>query len=1134
MQTLLFDALMGHLKKKKHIPASIKNILEQKSPLTISGLQSSFLTVFLAAIYRFHQKSMAVVVPSEREAEDLVRDFETLGVPALQFPWYGVMPYSPVPENSAVFGQRMRFLSSLLQAKDTPAVFVIPVRSVMSAVPPPDWFQAHTLSIRCGMSFDPRTVVEKLVSFGYVRVKQVGIRGEFALRGEVLDIFPPGYQDAVRIVFSFDTVEAIRLFDISSQTSLQAKTGTLSKISVYPVKEILWDTERIDILRERLRSTTQFPDDGRDILQTLTDFRRMEREELFYPLSFSRLHSVFEYFDSDTILFLAEHERLFSAAEGVAKEYSSLHRQTRTEGRFPLPEDILLDFGESLPEIAIACKMLPGEQPADIHFSYNGPRSFFGNLEYVQQEISTMIDAGYRVVIGTENERQAARVSHMLADLAVEVVPENLQNGFSLPDSKIALIQEHEIFGRRKRAPAGVRKAQSKAIETFIELEPGDLVVHVNYGIGRFCGIQRICAAGNERDYVHLEYAGDEFIYIPIEQVNLVQRYIGQDGDSARLDRIGGKSWENRKTKVKKSVEELAERLLALYSKRRKIQGFRFPPDANWQAEFEAAFPYQETPDQLQCIEEVKADMEEAFPMDRLICGDVGFGKTEIALRAAFKAVTAGKQVAFLAPTTILVEQHYENLESRLARFPVRVGMLSRFVSAVEQKKVIAGIKDGSVDIVIGTHRLLSRDVFFKDLGLMIVDEEQRFGVKHKERLKEIRTAVDSLSLSATPIPRTLHMSLLKIRDMSVIQTPPGNRMPIETVIREFDEQLIADAIRREMQRGGQVYFLHNRIETLDHIRLVLERLVPEAMIDVAHGQMSANELEDIMHRFIHGAFQVLVATSIIENGIDIPNVNTIIIDRADMFGISQLYQLRGRVGRSDRPAYAFLLYPEDRVLSELAAKRLQVISDHTELGSGFKVAMKDLEVRGAGNLLGPQQSGEIAAIGFDLYLKLLDEAIQRLQSDESYLDEQETYLELEYSGFVPDSYIDDQMDKMEVYKKIASIKTEDELISISEEIADRFGPLPDELQSLLALAEIRILCYRLHISMLRERKGVVTITFARLAQIDIDKAMEAIRVSGGSLRPDPSNAQNLILHTQKVGLKEKSEFIREKLSSLL
>ena len=638
---------------------------------------------------------------------------------------------------------------------------------------------------------------------------------------------------------------------------------------------------------------------------------------------------------------------------------------------------------------------------------------------------------------------------------------------------------------------------------------------------------------GNERDYIKIEYADEENVFIPIEQVNLVQRYIGNEGEAPKLDRLGSKSWENRKNKVKKSVEDIAERLIQLYSKRKAVRGFAFPKDNEFQSAFEAAFPYDETDDQLTCIEEVKSDMERSEPMDRLLCGDVGFGKTEIAMRAAFKAVLGGKQVAFLAPTTILAEQHYETCVERFEHFPIKIAHMSRFVQPKEQKKILEKLKNGEVDILIGTHRIIQKEVVFKDLGLMIIDEEQRFGVKDKERLKELKTSIDSLAMSATPIPRSLHMSLLKIRDMSILNTPPHNRQPIETIIDAYSNERVAAAIRREVERGGQVFYLHNRVESLAETRLKLERLVPEMLIDMVHGKMSSTELDDAFHRFKMGGFHVLVSTTIIENGIDVPNVNTIIIDRADIYGVSQLYQLRGRVGRSDRKAYAYLLYPEGRALSEIAMKRLQVISDFTELGSGFKIAMKDMEIRGAGNLLGKDQSGDVYSVGFDLYLRLLENAIQRL-SNEDFEEEQDALLELEYTGYIPETYIINPQTKMEIYKKIASVSSSEELDKVCVELNDRFGSIPNEVQSLLALAEIRILCKKLSISTLKEKNGEVHIEFSKISKVSVEKVLMMMKSNPGQVKLDHLHPNVLILKIDKIDLKEKSEFLREKIQFLL
>jgi len=764
---------------------------------------------------------------------------------------------------------------------------------------------------------------------------------------------------------------------------------------------------------------------------------------------------------------------------------------------------------------------------------------------------------GWKIFVFADNENQSLRIKEILKNYCakpsdgeylellkknakkgvpyfpLQVFPKAITNGFEISESKVFVIQENEIWGRRKHAAKIVHKAKSQAIDTFVELNEGDYVVHVNYGIGIFRGIQRVKAMGNERDYIKLEYADEEFAFVPIEQVNLVQRYIGNEGENPKIDRIGSKSWENRKNKVKKAVEDLAEKLISLYSRRKASRGFPFPKDNEWQTAFEAAFPYEDTADQISVTKEIKEDMEKPVPMDRLVCGDVGYGKTEIAMRAAFKAVMGGKQVAFLAPTTILAEQHYENCVERFANFPVKIAQMSRFVPQKEQKQILERLKTGDVDILVGTHRIIQKDVAYRDLGLMIIDEEQRFGVKDKEKLKTMKANIDCLAMSATPIPRTLHMSLLKIRDMSLLTTPPQTRKPIETIVDEYTDERVAKAIRQEVERGGQVFYLHNRVESLEDTRRHLQQIVPEMMIDVAHGQMTAEQLDDIFRRFKLGGFHVLIATTIIENGIDIPNVNTIIIDRADMYGVSQLYQLRGRVGRSDRKAYAYLLYPEHKVLSEVAMKRLQVISDFTELGSGFKIAMKDMEIRGAGNLLGRDQSGDVYSVGFELYMKLLNEAVEHLTKSKDYKEANEVLLELEYTGFIPDSYVSSLQTKMEIYKKVAAVQTKDELSAIEYELEDRFGPVPDEVYSLLSLAEVRIIAKKMVISSIKEKSGEIRIEFSTVSDVKIDKVLKLIKDSNGKVRLDPARPNTLILSAGKIGLKEKSEFIKEKLEAL-
>ncbi|MDR2069312.1 MAG: transcription-repair coupling factor [Spirochaetaceae bacterium] len=1149
MNTLSFPSILNKITASREITAFLDAYGRGKFPLEIDGSEGVLTALLLTALFQAHPGVFLAVVPTEREAADLVLDLESLGAPVLALPWWGTMPYREMAPLSAVFGERTKVLGAL--AGGFPLMVVVPERAFLTPLPPPEYFKKLLISLKPGGAIDTIALAKTLASYGYTRVPRVQIHGEFALRGEVLDILMGGDEDAYRILFDFDVVESIKRFSPLDQTGLDK----VDELVIRPLKEVVWSDERIESLAARLEDCEEFPQAGRPLLEDLMARRETPGEELLFPLAFEKPAVLTDYLGSRGAVFFIDRERLENAQGALNKEYQSLYARARRDREVPAPERILLDLRELLARTPRRVSFMAikggGEAGAlRLPISCDPPRSFFGNINYLKEELTILAKQGWTFLVAAESEGQAGRIRELLKnseELAGSGEPPgdqknvsgalfisnlSLSAGFALPEIKFMVIQENEIFGRRKRSLRSLKQVRSAVIDTFVELNPGDYVVHVNYGIGLFKGIERIKTLGHERDYIKLEYLGDEVVFVPIEQVNLVQRYIGSEGAPPRLDKLGSKSWENRKGRVKKSVEDIAERLIALYSKRKAVQGYAFPQDTEWQTVFEAAFPFEETEDQLRCVEEIKADMESPHPMDRLVCGDVGYGKTEVAVRACFKAVMGGKQVAFLAPTTILVEQHFENFQERFSLFPVRIAMLSRFVERSKVKKILEGVKKGEIDLLVGTHRILQDDVGFKDLGLLVIDEEQRFGVKDKDRLKELKHNVDCLTLSATPIPRTLHMSLTKIRDMSLLATPPQNRHPIETVIEEYNEERLAAAIRREVERGGQIFFLHNRVDTLDETRTRIGRLVPEMLVETAHGRMDPQELEDVMHRFIHGGFQVLVSTTIIENGIDIPNVNTIIIDRADIYGVSQLYQLRGRVGRSDRVAYAYLFYPQDRALSEVAMKRLQVISDFTELGSGFKIAMKDMEIRGAGNLLGREQSGDIYSVGFDLYLHLLDEAVRRLE-DSHYEAETETFLELEYSAFIPDGYIDSAQEKMEVYKKIASIRSKDELESIHGELLDRFGPLPDEAASLLSLAEIRIICREISVSSLKERNGIVRVEFGKVSKIKVDRLVRLIKESSGKARLDPKAPNVLILTVGSIGLREKSEFIREKLAAL-
>ena len=1173
-------------------------------PLNIEGLHGSLFTYFTAEVcrsnhlkalqaeqysnsskktpqYKIYSSDLIIVVPTETDARDIAEDFSAIfgDAEVHVFPDWGTVPYRPAARGSVTFGKRAGVLSKLLSKKQTitfnekPRIFIFTQRAFMSPLPEPEYLKSLSFKLNKGNKIDTTNIAQKLSIMGYTRVPKVNVRGEFSLRGEVLDIFLPCDEHATRIIFDFDEIESFKEFETDTQTTV----GTKEDVLIYPTKEILWTDELIEKVRERMSEyqETAIKEDGagtsenvitgdfsvhlpftetaqkylENLLTGLSVSKEAEGEEFVYQLVSDQPHSILDYIDENTFVLFYNYDKQENARLTINREYNKLYRTSREEYPVLPPDMVLSDYEKLLENISkcILFRTLNKEERGDSVYHYQigaePARSFFGNINFMKEELSQLQNAGWNIFIFTDNENQQLRIHEIFKDYTdikddgsvhpVILIPKAISAGFRLPEAKLLVIQENEIFGRRQYVAKSVNKAKSKAIDTFVELNPGDYVVHVNWGIGLFHGIERVKAMGNERDYIKLEYADNEVAFVPIEQVNLVQRYIGNEGDKPRLDRIGSKSWESRKNKVKQAVEDIAQKLIDLYSRRQASVGFAFPKETEWQAAFEAAFPYEDTPDQITVTEEIKADMERPVPMDRLICGDVGYGKTEIAMRAAFKAVMGGKQVAFLAPTTILAEQHYETCKGRFKNFPVKIERLSRFVAPAEQKKILARVASGDVDILVGTHRIIQKDVNFKKLGLMIIDEEQRFGVKDKEKLKVMKNNIDCLTMSATPIPRTLHMSLLKIRDMSLLTTPPQNRQAIETVVDEFTDERVAQAIRREIERGGQVFYLHNRVESLQEIRRRIETLVPEVLVDVAHGQMTSTQLEEIFHRFKMGGFHVLIATTIIENGIDIPNVNTIIIDRADMYGVSQLYQLRGRVGRSDRQAYAYLLYPENKALSEVAMKRLQVISDFTELGSGFKIAMKDMEIRGAGNLLGRDQSGDVYSVGFDMYVRLLNEAVNRLALQKDYKEESEVLMEMEYTGFIPDSYIINPQIKMEIYKKIAAVTDDAEFDSVLAELADRFGPIPEEVSSLLALAEIRIICRKLSIKSIKERQGEVAVEFNQVSNISIDKILKLIKDNPGTVRLNSKLPNYIYIKLGKIGLKEKSEFIREKLSQL-
>lgn len=1070
------------------------------SSLAIQGLEGYPLALFLRLLSRREKKRIWVVCPTEESALALLKDcglrvdaksvmqtpLSMDEVKTIYLPSHGRKLYSSFSGDDIEYSQ----LKRLNSIKDcTHGIIVTHLRPFVSPVVSPTALNDANLTIRVNAPFDPIALSSELANAGYLNTVATSAPGEFTVRGEVLDIYPYESDTPFRIYADWDKVGKISSYDPITQET----TAKIDRFSI----------SLVDAANAKLLAS-----------------------------------SIEEYFAKDDYFCFVGDQRLATSYHSLTLEAKALYREAFLEDRNSLkPDELLFDFPQFQKQATRALTLLDitGQKAGAYSFDIGGPRSYFGNFVLLKDELRSLEKNGWQVTVFTENNLQKQRLSQMLAEFPfLQWENQEIAGGFSIPSEKVIAICEHEIFGRRRQVVKTLQHTQSSPLDSFVDLNEGDYVVHVNYGVGQFVKIDRVSSFDRERDFIKIAYADGELLYVPIEQANLIQRYIGSEQGVPKKDKLGGQGWENKKAKARKSAEDLAKHLISLYAKRKNSVGFAFPKDTDWQLQFEASFPFDETADQLTCIEDIKEDMEKPMVMDRLVCGDVGYGKTEIAFRAAFKAVMGGKQVAFLAPTTILAEQHYDNFIKRVGTFPIRCAHLSRIVPKKEQKLSLLAVAEGKVDILFGTHRILQKDILYRDLGLLVVDEEQRFGVKDKERIKSLRTSIDSLSLSATPIPRTLYMSLLKIRDMSLLTTPPIARMPIKTNIGEYDEYIIYKAIREEVARGGQVFFLHNRIETLDQVVMQLSQNLPELIIESAHGQMDSSQLEDTMRRFVHLGIQVLVSTTIIENGIDIPNVNTIIIDRADRYGLSQLYQLRGRVGRNDRQAYAYLFYPQGSALSEIAVKRLKIISENTELGSGFKVAMKDMEIRGTGNLLGREQSGQLASVGLDMYIRILDEAIADLQKSGESEREKEVFLELDYTGFIPDSYIKAPTVKFDIYRKISSIADEKQLQQLNSELADRFGPPPEEVANLLYIAEIKILCRKLSIIHLTDRKGVVTLEFGRVAKLNVDKVMALIALSNRRVTIDPRRMNFMHMKIDAVSLKDKALFLMEQLQRLL
>ena len=1079
----------------------------------VAGLTGTARSLFMATIDQHFKKRQLIVTHQLIHAQQLYEDMiELSDNPDIYlYPVNELIAAEMAVASPELRSERINALTKWLQSET--GILIAPVAALKRMLPPVSYWQSYQLPFIEGEQIFIETYLSHLVEMGYERVDMVTAPSEFSMRGGIIDIYPPTEKHPIRIELFDDEIDSVRYFNADTQRSLDK----LKNCVVGPATELLLTKE--DMLRggerleqalaKTLKKMSASKDKEKITETTQEDIEKLKAAEPFNDmykytaLFYDAPTSLLDYLPKEGLIILDEMGRIQEAAEQLDTEEAEL--TTSLLEQQDIVADLPLSFswseiGEKMVQqrvyMSVFLRHMANAQLENIvNVSSRAMQEFHGQMPLFKTELERWESADYSVIIPTINQKRAEKVQSILQDYGMEVAIQesftlpvkqpiitigNLANGVELPMYKLAVVTEGELF---KKKPTRVRRNQNisnaERIKNYQELVVGDYVVHRNHGIGKYVGVETLKVNKLHKDYMVIHYSGDDKLFVPIDQIDLVQKYVGSEGKEPRLYKLGGGEWAKVKRKVQSSVEDIADELIKLYAERQAQEGYAFEKDTELQEEFEHAFAYQETDDQLKCVEEIKADMEQIRPMDRLLCGDVGYGKTEVAIRAIFKAVIEGKQVAVLVPTTILAQQHFQTMQERFQDYPINIGLMSRFRTKKQQDETTAGLENGSVDIVIGTHRLLSKDVVYKDLGLLVVDEEQRFGVKHKEKIKQIKTNVDVLTLTATPIPRTLHMSMLGIRDLSVIETPPENRFPVQTYVLEHNMAFIKEAIERELARGGQVFLLYNRVNQIDKVAQEISSLVKTARVSTAHGRMNETELENVMLEFLEGESDVLVSTSIIETGVDIPNVNTLIVYDADHMGLSQLYQLRGRVGRSNRVAYAYFTYRRDKILTEVSEKRLQAIKEFTELGSGFKIAMRDLSIRGAGNLLGSQQHGFIDSVGFDLYSQMLKEAIDSRKTGKPVAKVQpfNPELTLLVDAYIPETYIQDEKQKIDMYKAFQGLTSMKAMSDLKDELIDRFGDYPKEVSELFLVSYLKMVAKEQRVESIVEQNKRIELT---------------------------------------------------------
>ena len=1086
------NTILGELGKSQKIVEIINSVENKESPIEILGLNDVGMVQLGTTIHEFTKKPICILTYNEIQARKIYEDIKYFTENVVFFPKKDVVTYDYVAESKENLYERIDVLNKIKSKRGL--IVVTTIEASMQKLPKKETLFKNELKIKVGNEYNLEDIKRNLLELGYVRCDLIEGRGQFSARGDIVDI-SVNNKTGIRIEFWGDEVDSIREFNIETQRSI----GNKEDATIYPAHEYVLE-EGIDVVCKKIREKYN-KNIIEDDIEQIKLGNYTSKIDKYFDCFYERQDTILNYLNSNYLIIIDEIRKLEQRSKNLKKDKENLISSLTSKEK-EVPEAITNDLTfEEIFDVLSNRQILYVEKQDSVSdikskkykLNYRDVNYYKSEIESLFTDLKDIIKKNKSIYLLIETKEKAKKLKALLEEKEIPCKLEEklnqtiivksreklvtisigkLSSGFENYDVNQIVIDANELISgekRKRRITNTVFKEGEKIV--FADLKQGDYVVHRRYGIGIYIGVNTIKADGIVKDYIKIKYKDDAILYIPTSDLDSIRKYVGGDKIKPNINKLGSKDWENTKNRLKNNLREVAKELIELYAKREKSQGFRFSKDTPWQKEFEDKFPYQETDDQLRCIEEVKKDMESPKPMDRLLCGDVGYGKTEVAMRAAFKAAMDGKQVAYLAPTTVLAEQQYQEFKERMKDFPVKIEILNRFKSKKYQNEVVRKLKTGEVDILIGTHRILGKDIVFKDLGLLIIDEEHRFGVKAKEKIKQMKLNIDVLTMTATPIPRTMHMSVVGIRDMSVIYEPPYNRKPVQTYVLEYDEEVIKEAITKELERKGQVFYIFNNIEGIAKKAEEISNLVPEANVVYAHGQMTGNVIEEIMQEFVEGKTNVLICTTILESGIDIPNANTIIVENADRMGLAQLYQIRGRVGRSDRQAYAYITYKRDKLLTEVADKRLKAIKEFTEFGAGFKIAMRDLEIRGAGSLLGEIQSGHLEQVGYDTYCDLLDQVVKEIKGIE-VKPEVDIQIDLDITSYIPDSYIEDSSEKIDIYQKIALCRTEEDIQNVVDEVIDRFGNMPEELNNLLEIARIKQLCKLTAVVKITEKKN--------------------------------------------------------------